>query len=120
MPGLAARWALLALPLCYISAALWIRSQGGPSWLWFNLDPDYFYLLDALNIVNLTTPGHVYHPGTTVDWLGALVLRVANPGASADAVTDAVLADPETHLRLIGTVFIVLNALGVLILGAVG
>jgi len=119
-PGLAARLSLLALPLCYIAAALWVRSQGGPSWLWFNLDPDYFYLLDALNIVNLTTPGHVYHPGTTVDWLGALVLRAVNSGASADAVTGAVLADPETHLRLIGTVFIVLNALGVLILGAVG
>ncbi|MCH7936110.1 MAG: hypothetical protein IH994_03335 [Proteobacteria bacterium] len=119
-PGLAARWTLLALPLCYIAAALWVRSQGGPSWLWFNLDPDYFYLLDALNIVNLTTPGHVYHPGTTVEWLGALVLRAANPGASADAITGAVLADPETHLRLIGTVFIVLNALGVLVLGAVG
>ena len=120
VPGLAARWTLLALPLCYIAAALWVRSQGGPSWLWFNLDPDYFYLLDALNIVNLTTPGHVYHPGTTVDWLGALVLWAANPGASADAVTGAVLADPETHLRLIGTVFIVLNALGVLVLGAAG
>jgi hypothetical protein len=39
--------------------------------------------------------------GTTVDWLGALVLWVA--------VTGAVLADPETHLPLIGTVFMIIG-----------
>jgi hypothetical protein len=51
--------------------------------------------------------------GTTVDWLGALVLWAANSGASADAVTGAVigavLADPETHLPLIGTVFMIIG-----------
>ena len=45
--------------------------------------------------------------GTTVDWLGALVPRAATPGAGA--VTGAVLTDPETHLRLIGTVFIIIG-----------
>ena len=32
-----------------------------------------------------------------------------NPGASADAVTGAVLADPKTHLPLIGTVFMIIG-----------
>jgi len=36
-----------------MAAAFWTRAQGGPMWLWFNLDPDYFYLLDSLNIINL-------------------------------------------------------------------
>lgn len=44
-----------------------------------------------------------------VEWLGALVPRAVNPSVSADAVTGAVLADPETHLRPIGTVFIVIG-----------
>ncbi len=47
--------------------------------------------------------------GTSVDWLGALVLWAANPGASADAVTGAVLADPEPPLHLIGNVFIIIG-----------
>ncbi|MCH8236664.1 MAG: hypothetical protein IIC06_00665 [Proteobacteria bacterium] len=118
--GLAARCSLLVLPVCYLAAALWTRSAGGPLWLWFNLDPDYFYLLDALNIVNLTTPGHVYHPGTTVQWLGALILKLAHPLSGAEAVTGHVLADPEWYLGLIGTVFVVLNALAAVALGAAG
>ena len=109
--GLAARYSFLVLPVFYLAAALGARSAGGPLWLWFNLDPDYFYLLDALNIVNLTTPGHVYHPGTTVQWLGALILKLAHPLSGAEAVTAHVLADPEWYLRLIGTVFVVLDAL---------
>ena len=43
---------LLALPILFVASELWVRIQGGPNWLWFNLDPDYFYLLDALNILN--------------------------------------------------------------------
>ena len=93
--GLGARLALLLLPVAFMAAAFWARAQGGPTWLWFNLDPDYFYLLDALNIINLTTPGHVYHPGTTVQWLAALILQIANLGASGDDLTALVLADPE-------------------------
>ena len=40
--GLAARYSFLVLPVSYLAAALWARSAGGPLWLWFNLDPDYF------------------------------------------------------------------------------
>src|SRR3989344_2104861 len=93
-----AAWAsLLVLPACTVLAATAARIAGGPSWLWFNLDPDYFYLLDAVNVVNLTTPGHVYHPGTTVDWLGALILKAAYPLSGGEAIAAAVLADPERH-----------------------
>ena len=121
-PGqdLAARLSLAALPACFMAAALAARSAGGPTWLWFNLDPDYFYLLDALNIVNLTTPGHVYHPGVAVEWLAALVLKAAHPFDAGAAIAAQVLVDPEHHLRLIGDFFIVLGALALLAVGVVG
>jgi hypothetical protein len=116
-----AAWAsLLVLPACTVLAATAARIAGGPSWLWFNLDPDYFYLLDAVNVVNLTTPGHVYHPGTTVDWLGALILKAAYPLSGGEAIAAAVLADPERHLRLIGNAFVVFAGFGGLALGAAG
>ena len=100
-PGRADRLLLLVLPGCFMVAAFWVRAQGGPAWLWFNLDPDYYYLLDALNVLNLTTPGHVYHPGTTVDWLGALILKVAYLGAGAENIITAVLNDPAGMNRLL-------------------
>lgn len=114
-----AAWAsLLVLPACTVLAATAARIAGGPSWLWFNLDPDYFYLLDAVNVVNLATPGHVHHPGTTVQWLGALILKAVHPLSGGAAIADAVLADPERHLRLIGNAFVVFTGLGVLAVGA--
>ena len=115
-----ARWALLALPACFITAMTVVGTHAGPFWMWYSLDPDYFYLLDALNLVNLTTPGHIYHPGVTVDALGALVLWAAHLGAGADEITNAVLAAPESHLRLISALFIGLNAAALLALGAAG
>ena len=115
-----AQFPLLALPVLFVASALWARVQGGPNWLWFNLDPDYFYLLDALNILNLTTPGHVYHPGTTVQWLAALILRISHPATPSEGLTDLVLADPETYLHLISVVFIGLNGLALWGLGAAG
>ena len=115
-----ARWALLVLPACFLTATTVVGTHAGPFWMWYSLDPDYFYLLDALNLVNLTTPGHIAHPGVTVDALGALVLWVAHPGAGADAITQAVLAAPESHLRLISALFIGLNAAALLALGAAG
>ena len=118
--GFAAYGPVLVLPLCYLAAALAALFAGGPLWLWFNVDPDYIYLFDSLNILNLTTPGHVYHPGTTVQWLGALIIKVANPLTGTEAITGGVLADPEFYLRLIGVVFVVINALGVVALGAAG
>ncbi len=114
------RWALLVLPACFAAAVAVLGSHAGPFWMWYRLDPDYFYLLDALNLVNLTTPGHIAHPGVTVDALGALVLWAAHLGAGADEITQAVLAQPETHLHLIGGLFIGLNAAALLALGAAG
>ncbi|NQV84202.1 MAG: hypothetical protein HQ494_10325 [Rhodospirillales bacterium] len=118
--GFQAQLPVLALPILFVVSALWVRALGGPNWLWFNLDPDYFYLLDALNILNLTTPGHVYHPGTTVQWLAALILRLTHPVMSFDNLTGLVLAESEFYLGLIAVVFTMFNGLALWALGAVG
>ena len=118
----AGRWAwaaLAALPAAYVVVTLVLRAHAMPFWLWHNLDPDYFYLLDSLNVLNLTTPGHVYHPGTTVQWLGALVLKAAYPFTGPGEITRAVLADPERHLRLIGNLIVALNGGALFCLGGV-
>ena len=109
--------AMAALPVAFVAVTLALRADAMPFWLWYNLDPDYFYLLDSLNILNLATPGHIYHPGTTVQWLGALVLKAAYPFTGAGGITGAALADPERHLRLIGNVIVTLNGAALYALG---
>lgn len=115
-----APWLLLGLPVLFVIAIAFLRWAAGPFWLWSNLDPDYFYLLDALNLISLKPPGHVYHPGTTVQVLGAIVIKGMHPFSDADAVTGAVLADPEAHLAAISNVLIGLNGLAMLIVGVAG
>lgn len=118
-PGKVAYGYILLLPLCYLAATWAALIAGGPLWLWFNVDPDYIYLLDSLNILNLSAPGHVYHPGTTVQMLGALIIKAANPLTGAAAITVDALGDPEFYLHLIGIVFMALNALGIFTLGVI-
>lgn len=109
--------ALLALPVLYLASALILRNDAGPFWLWHAIAPSYFYLLDAVNLINLTAPGHVVHPGTPVQFVGALVLLSAHGFGAVETTTDAVLRDPEPYLRAISTVLYALNAFGLLAAG---
>jgi hypothetical protein len=106
---------ILVLPACFLAAALILRESAGPFWMWHRIDPDYSYLIDALKILNLTTPGHVDHPGTPVQWLGALVLKASYLTSSSSHIIDTVLADPEPHMHRITLVITWLNA-GILLL----
>jgi hypothetical protein len=110
---------LLIIPSCFLFSVFWLRNGGGPFWLWYLVDPSYFYLYDALNLINLNWPGHPYHPGTPVQAFGALLIKAVYPLSNGSAIADAVLANPEWHLRLISTATVILTALGVLMVGGV-
>ncbi len=98
--------AVLVLPLaCGVFAFGQLRNQQ-PFWGGLMSDPSYIYLLSALNIATFAAPGHVDHPGTPVQVIGALTLRALHPAANADKLASVVLTDPETHARVIGGVLI--------------
>ena len=46
------------------AALLW--GARGPSYLWFNMDPSYAYLLNSLRVAEGHSPTHTDHPGTPV------------------------------------------------------
>ncbi len=119
MTPLLHRLALFFLPLSFLVVALLVRDNAGPFWLWSNLDPDYWYLFDSLNMINLEWPKHIAHPGTTVQTLGAVVIKILHPLTGTDDLTRLVLADPERYLTLIGRVLIALNAIALAVAGAV-
>ena len=110
---------LVILPALYLTYALILRADGGPFWIFHAIDPSYFYLLDAVNLINLNTTGSFAHPGAPVQSIGAMVLAAFHGFADADTITDRVLADPEPHLRAISTGLYVINAVGLLAVGLV-
>jgi hypothetical protein len=112
--------ALFVLPLLFAAVALAFRHLSGPHWIWHVVDASYFYLFDALNLANLTWPGHPYHPGTPVQVMGALVLRVLHPTLAGPELVAAVLDDPEGHLTALGNALIAVQAVALLVAGLIG
>jgi hypothetical protein len=109
--------ALVALPVLFVAAALALRQAGGAFWEWHIADPSYFYLFDALYIVRLAPPGQSFHPGTPVQLIGALALKLAYPLSSGAEIAARAFADPEAHLRLVSNVLLGVDALALLVAG---
>jgi hypothetical protein len=110
---------LAILPLVLVITAVFLNDARGPYWLGGNLDPEYVYLLNSLNLAGLKGVGHIDHPGTPVQVLGAVTIRVLhllNFSLDVDLQTD-VLTRPEYYLNAINTVMVTLNVLMLLALG---
>lgn len=110
---------LLILPLMLAVTSVVLNNAKGPYWLGTNLDPEYVYLLNSVNLANFSGVGHIDHPGTPVQVMGAVVLRAVHlfqPSTAGDFTTD-VLKRPEMYLSAVNTVMVVLNALIVFLLG---
>jgi len=111
---------LILLPLLFILVAVCLNNARGPGWLGSNLDPEYVYLLNAANLSGLKGVGHIDHPGTPVQILGAIVIRIVHffnsPGIS---IYDDLLNRPEYYLSAVKIVLIFLNSLILLALGIV-
>src|SRR5882757_4555174 len=55
---------------------LFLASMEGPYYIKDRADPSYAYLFNALDIDQGFSPYVIHHPGTTVQLIGAAVLRV--------------------------------------------
>ena len=110
---------LLVFPVIFFFTIFWLREASGPYWLHFNLDPTYSYFFNSLNLLNGMAPSHIDHPGTPVQFLGALIIKIASLGSGVDQITDTALRDPEKYIQLISNVIIFLNSLILFIIGIV-
>ena len=109
--------ALCVVPVLYTVLCAWLRGAATPFWVWYLQEPNYYYLLDALHLAILEPPGHPYHPGTTVQLVGAAVLRALHPMLSAPELIDTVLAAPEHYLHRIASGLAVVDALALFAAG---
>ena len=79
----------------------------GPSYLWFNADPEYPYLLNSLRVAEGLSPVHVDHPGIPLHLIGAAAIRFTHAVAPhAPTFREDVIRDPERYLRAIRTAIV--------------
>jgi len=105
--GLGEAAILAGIVLLYLATAWLLAQKLGL----FTNDPDYQYLLNGLNILELKAPRHFDHPGTPVQLLVAIItaftwlLTSARQGLSN--LPDDVLARPQFYMSCISAVFTV-------------
>jgi hypothetical protein len=83
------------------------------------VDPEYAYLYNSLNLAQPKWEvGHTDHPGTSLQTLGAIVIRIKYTFRTTtnDLVSD-VLKNPESYIDSIIYTTIIINSLLLLILG---
>lgn len=104
---------LLLIPLLFQIAGLSFERA------MYSNDPEYIYLVNALNIMEGKPVGHVDNPGTPVMWLNALILNMYHPfdpATEKDLVT-SVIEDPDRYVSILRKVYIFLNAIVLFALG---
>lgn len=89
---------LIIFPLIILLCAIKLRLASGPFWLGINNDPSYVYLINFLNVLNNVSPSHTDHPGTTLQLLGAIVIKFIHFKASFQDILTAVINDSEFYL----------------------
>ncbi len=112
---------MLFIPLLVVAWAIALREISGPYWLGINLDPEYAYLMNSLSLSQGLSVGHAHHPGSTLQWFGAILLHFINFIAGKDELTMDVLTRPEfylanMHIALISLLFLTLTIAGLLTL----
>lgn len=94
-------WPLLLFPAASVLVSAFLRRIHG-SYSWGIFLEDYPYLFNSLNILTFHVPGHVDHPGTSLQLFGAVVVLgkwlLALLLGSHVPLTVAVLSDPDSYL----------------------
>lgn len=90
--------------------SLLMRNAEGPFYLNTLYDPCYVYLISSLNIAQFTSPVHFDHPGTPVQIIGAIVIKLTHLfKGSPFSVSEDVLTNPESYLDNIQISLVVIN-----------
>jgi hypothetical protein len=95
---------LIALPALYFVTASKFVDSRGPFWQGALYDPNYQYLLNSLLLLERQTPGHIDHPGTPVQIVGAALLATKNTLFDRRKnLAKAVIKNPEKYLEFLSS-----------------
>jgi len=108
---------LFMIPLMIMILTLLLKKATGPYWLGGNSDPAYLYLINSLYILDHYVPYFTDHPGTTLQLLGAAVIKILNCNFDHQDIAARVFRNPEYYLNAIHYVMLFFY-LGSLIMAA--
>jgi len=104
------------LPITLIVIGILLRKGLGYSFL-CSIDPEYSYLFNGLNLANLNFPFHVDHPGTPLQILCAIVIRVVHLFHNNNLSFDADLfSNPEFYISAILYTILLLDAIALFVM----
>ncbi len=113
---------LLILPIVFLMLLVMYKTSIGEYYIASFYDPSFNYLLNSLNLAQLNGygVGFVFHPGTPIQVVGAITIKVLYTlnGEKADIVRD-VFSRPEFYLSKIHFVLVLMNTVALYILGLV-
>ncbi len=82
------------------------------------VDPEYAYLFSGLNLAHLNFPWHVDHPGTPLQVLSAIVIRIVHFFHQNNIpLNNDIFTNPELFLNAINITLIILNAAALFVSG---
>ena len=90
--------ALVAAPAALLTTAAVMRAARGPSWLAYNFDPTYAYLLNSLIILKGYRPYLIHHPGVPLQALGSVVMAGVHAASGSGPLAADVIARPEQFI----------------------
>ena len=76
----------------------------------FSVDPDYCYLFNGLNLAHHNFPWHIDHPGTPLQLLSAIVIRLVHLFRN-DTLDMDLFKNPELYINAINYTIIYLQAI---------
>src|SRR3989338_470221 len=120
-----ARWiGFIVIPGLFVVLGMYLKNSRGPYWSGSNYDPDYAYLMNALNVIEDLPIGHIDHTGTPVQLFSALVIKTSHlirNGAQYDLQTleTDVLIHPELYLQAISYTLLIINSVLLLTVGII-
>lgn len=107
---------LIILPILLLVITLELKNHNGPYWVGSS-DPEYAYLLNSLNLTQLKEVGHIDHPGTPLQILGAVVIASAHLGHNDEDLVIDVLKNPELYLNDISYTIVFLIVVSMFLVG---
>ncbi|MBI4649510.1 MAG: hypothetical protein HY738_23650 [Bacteroidia bacterium] len=82
-----------------------------------SVDPEYCYLFSGLNIAHLKFPWHIDHPGSPLQLLSGIVIRIVHLIHDHGTLDQDVFKNPELFLFYIQTAIFLLHAIAIFITG---
>ncbi len=108
---------ILIFPFFYFFAGLYIKLiLEDPSLR--SIDPDYAYFISGLNISEgIFKLTHIDHPGTPLQYLIALVIRIVHLFRNNPSLPEDVLANSDLYLTVVNIIITLIVALSLFIAG---